>query len=521
MIDPSIDGLPAPGDVLGGKYRVTRLLGRGGMGAVFAAQHEMLGEEVAIKLMLAEAMREPEAVKRFVNEARAAAKIRGEHVVRVLDVGVLDDGRPYISMELMEGEDLGQLLEKNGPLPMTVAVDYLLQGMEAIAQAHALGVVHRDLKPSNFFLATRLDGSRIVKVLDFGIAKATGGGIAGQAMTSTRAMMGSPLYMSPEQIRSSKSVDPQSDLWALGVIAYELIDGAPPFNGETVGELFFAIVEQTPPPIHTRKPGIAPGLSAVVARCLERDKALRFRTVVDLARALRPFASASGALEVDRIATAFDRASARGGLVTGGSSPDVAQASPSTGHASVGRGAPAQFISGPSSPGLSDVDRAGPPAMGPGLPANSAMPAQTNGSWAQSGALSAPPRSLKAPVALAIAVGIALLGAMALLVVSLTSSRTRSAAAAPSAAASAAFLPAAANEPAPPVETAAATPPAAPITSAASAPSASAEAIAPARVVPSSPATTVHDHPRRNAGPAASVVAPAKPPELLKDRNAF
>jgi serine/threonine protein kinase len=144
------DGLPEPGDVLAGKYRITRLLGRGGMGAVFAAQHEMLGEEVAIKLMLAEAMRGPEAVKRFVNEARAAAKIRGEHVVRVLDVGVLDDGRPYISMELMEGEDLGQVLERSGPLSPVTAVDYLLQGMEAIAQAHALGIVHRDLKPSNF-----------------------------------------------------------------------------------------------------------------------------------------------------------------------------------------------------------------------------------------------------------------------------------------------------------------------------------------------------------------------------------
>jgi eukaryotic-like serine/threonine-protein kinase len=315
--------LPSPGTMIAGKYRIIRVLGRGGMGVVFAAQHEMLGEEVALKLMSAEAMQGEDAVPRFVNEARAAAKIKGEHVVRVLDVGVLDDGRPYIAMELMEGEDLGQLLRKNGPLPVPMVVDYLLQGMEAIAQAHARGVVHRDLKPSNFFLATQPDGGHIIKVLDFGIAKATMPGAVPFALTNTKAMMGSPLYMSPEQIRRSKEVAPQSDLWALGVITFELLTGRLPFDGETLGELFFAVVEQVPPLLHTIRPEISKEFSAVIACCLEKDRAKRYKTVVELALALRPFASPSGAAGVERVAAAFGRAWARSGG-TPMSSPDVA-----------------------------------------------------------------------------------------------------------------------------------------------------------------------------------------------------
>ncbi|MGH7269636.1 MAG: serine/threonine-protein kinase, partial [Polyangiaceae bacterium] len=381
------DGLPSAGDVLAGKYRVTRLLGRGGMGAVFAARHEMLGEEVALKLMLADAMREPDAVKRFVNEARAAAKIRGEHVVRVLDVGVLEDGRPYISMELMEGEDMGQVLERGGPLSPVATVDYMLQGMEAIAQAHALGVVHRDLKPSNFFLATGPDGSRMIKVLDFGIAKAILKA-GDQSMTSTRAMMGSPLYMSPEQIRSAKTVDPQSDIWALGVIMYELLTVAPPFAVESVGELFFAIAEQTPPLVHTRRQGLPPGLSDVVARCLQRDKTTRFRNVVDLARALGPFASPVGALDVARIAAVFERTTSRGGSGAAAfvSTPDSAQAAP---------------------PGEPMAGAPAPMAASQGIP-QQGIRSPTNGSWAQSGATAASaPRIPRAVVALAVASGVA------------------------------------------------------------------------------------------------------------------
>ncbi|HEY8039599.1 MAG TPA: serine/threonine-protein kinase [Polyangiaceae bacterium] len=307
MVSQAAPSLPAVGELVGGKYRVTRVLGQGGMGAVFAAQHEILGQEVALKLLLAEALREPEAVKRFLNEARAAAKIHGEHVVRVLDVGLLEDGRPFISMELLEGQDLGAILEKNGALQPTVAVDFLLQAMEAIAQAHALGIVHRDLKPSNLFLTARPDGTSVIKVLDFGIAKAAGGDPNLQAQTSTRAMMGSPLYMSPEQIRSAKSADAQSDVWALGAVGYELVTGSPPFDGESLGELLLAIVERVPPPAHHRNAGVPPGLGDVLARCLERDRAVRFAGVAELAAALAPFASQQGAASAERIAATLAR----------------------------------------------------------------------------------------------------------------------------------------------------------------------------------------------------------------------
>jgi serine/threonine-protein kinase len=348
--------MPAIGEVIGGKFRVMRLLGQGGMGVVFAAQHEILGREVALKLLHAEALAEPEAVKRFLNEARAAARIQGDHVTRVLDVGLLDDGRPYISMELLEGEDLGAVLEKRGALEPTAAVDLLLQAMEAIAEAHALGIVHRDLKPSNLFLAARPDGSTLLKVLDFGIAKVAGGDPQLQVQTSTKAMMGSPLYMSPEQVRSAKSADAQSDVWALGAIGYELLTGSPPFRGESLGEVFLAIVEQAPEPAHQRRPGVPPELSAVVARCLQRDRAARFSSVAEVAAALVPFASSQGAQSAGRIAAMTDRS------MRGSGARDVA----------------AGFVS--SSP---RVPIATVPITG-GTPASLARAevASTNGSWA-------------------------------------------------------------------------------------------------------------------------------------------
>ena len=310
MDESRLVGLPKPGELIAGKYRIQRLIGFGGMGAVFVAQHEMLAKEIALKLLLADAMNDAASSTRFVNEARAAAKIKGDHVVGVHDVGVLDDGRPYIAMDLLEGEDLGLLLQKGGPLPHTTVVDYLLQGMEALAQAHAHGIVHRDLKPSNFFLATQADGSRVVKVLDFGIAKTIGAN-ASVSLTNTKAMMGSPLYMSPEQIRRSKDVDPQSDVWALGVVAFELLTGQTPFLGENIGEVVLAIAEQTPARADTLRPGIPAALGVVVARCLEKDRTRRFKTVVELARALAPFASRSGVAEVERVAAAFERVGAR------------------------------------------------------------------------------------------------------------------------------------------------------------------------------------------------------------------
>ncbi len=212
-------GLPKPGDLIAGKFRIERMIGRGGMGAVFSAQHEMLGQRVAIKMLLASVASNREVVARFLNEARLAARIEGEHVARVTDVATLDDGRPYMVIEYLEGSDLGQVLEACGPLPVPEAVDYVLQALEALAQAHAQGMVHRDFKPSNLFLARRSDGTTLVKVLDFGIAKAARPLALeeNQSLTKSNSMLGSPQYMAPEQLRNAKNVDAQTDIWAVGL----------------------------------------------------------------------------------------------------------------------------------------------------------------------------------------------------------------------------------------------------------------------------------------------------------------
>jgi eukaryotic-like serine/threonine-protein kinase len=168
---PPLSALPTAGQLVAGRYRIEHLLGKGAMGAVFVAHQELLQQRVALKVMLPEVAASEQAAARFLNEARAAAKIEGEHVARVFDVGQLETGAPFIALELLDGSDLAKLLAVNGPLPVSQAVDYVLQALEALAQAHVLGIVHRDLKPANLFLSQRRDGSQIVKVLDFGISK--------------------------------------------------------------------------------------------------------------------------------------------------------------------------------------------------------------------------------------------------------------------------------------------------------------------------------------------------------------
>src|SRR5580700_3489838 len=268
--------LPSPGDVIAEKYRVERLLGRGGMGAVFAAQHLILNQRVALKLLLGELADSQEASTRFVNEARAAAQIQGEHVARVLDIGQLPNGTPFMVLEYLEGSDLAGILQQRGPLPVTEVADFALQALDALAQAHSAGIVHRDLKPANLFLTRRHDGTSLVKVLDFGISKNT---LQPTGMTSTRAVMGSPEYMSPEQLRTPRGVDTRTDIWSLGVILYELLTGRMPFTGEAIGELFMQIMEGTPPPLRSHQPDVPAALEVVVMRCLSRDPAARFQTV--------------------------------------------------------------------------------------------------------------------------------------------------------------------------------------------------------------------------------------------------
>ena len=262
------------------------------MGAVLAARDERGGGRVAIKvLMLAN---EPEAAARFLNEARAAARIQHQNAVRCTEVGRLSNGAPYMVLELLEGLDLEQILRREGRFTVMTAVDHVLEALEALAVAHSLGLVHRDLKPENLFLARRTDGSCTIKVLDFGVAKSTEGG-ASMARTSASALLGSPYYMAPEQIRSARTVDRRADIWSVGVILYELLGGVCPFRGEAIFELFAAILEASPVPLTRIRPDCPPGLEAVVRRCLSADRGGDGNDgAPELAEALAPFAGARG-----------------------------------------------------------------------------------------------------------------------------------------------------------------------------------------------------------------------------------
>jgi len=294
---------PSPGEVLAGKFRIERVLGEGGMGIVLAAHHLHLGRTVAIKLLKPEALRHKEIVARFANEARSASRIQSEHVARVLDVGALEGGEPYMVMEYLEGSDLAKHVKRGGPLPIEDAVEYLLQACEALAEAHVAGIVHRDLKPANLYLTRRADGSSCVKVLDFGVSKAAlaSADPAFQNMTQTDSVLGTPGYMAPEQLRSSKHVDARTDIWALGVILHELLTGHLAFHATTAPEMYAAILGSPPEPLRQARPDAPPGLEAVIAHCLEKDPARRFSSVGELAAALVPFAPARAHLSAERI----------------------------------------------------------------------------------------------------------------------------------------------------------------------------------------------------------------------------
>jgi serine/threonine-protein kinase len=292
-----------PGAVVAGKYRVERVLGSGGMGVVVAAQHLQLGQLVALKFPLKEAYESSEALNRFLREGQALARIRSHHVARVMDVGTLEQGEPYLVMEYLEGSDLGSTLKQQGPLAVADAVAYVLQASEAIAEAHAAGIVHRDLKPSNLFLTKSADGTPLVKVLDFGISKAILQQLTEPlgSHTSTGALVGSPLYMAPEQIRNARRVDGRADVWATGVILHELISGKPPFGGDTLAATLAAVAADAPEPIRSLRPDVSAQLEAVILRCLEKDPDRRYGSVAELAKALVDFAPVQARDSIERI----------------------------------------------------------------------------------------------------------------------------------------------------------------------------------------------------------------------------
>ena len=300
------------GAVIADKYLVESVLGRGGMGLVLAAQHMELGHRVAIKVLL-HYRDDAAAAVRFLREAQTCARLKSDHIARVFDIGRLPGGAPFIVMEYLVGQDLATVVA-SGPIPVADAVRYVVDACTAVAEAHAAGIVHRDLKPANLFLTTRPRGGPLVKVLDFGISKvlieqkpegAAEGLQAGDgrertpSLTDTGALIGSPFYVSPEQIRASHSVDARADIWSLGVILYELLAGNPPFKASTLPALAVAIENDIPPPLSESRSDLPPGLEAVTARCLQKDPSARFPSVEALAQALAPFLSPEPPIPVD------------------------------------------------------------------------------------------------------------------------------------------------------------------------------------------------------------------------------
>ena len=282
-LSPSDVGVDV-GHVIEGKYRVDAILGRGGMGVVVACTHLTLGERYALKLLRRDVLTDHDSVQRFIREARAAVKLKSEHVAKVSDVGTYDQDLPYMVMEYLEGQDMGELLEERHTLAIPWATDMTLQACEALAEAHSLGIVHRDIKPSNLFVTWRPDGAAMVKILDFGISKSPVG--TDMKLTQTQSVLGTPAYMSPEQMRSAHMVDSRSDIWSLGCVLYEMLEGQRPFEADSFSEMCVKVAVDAPRPMEKTPPELV----AVVMRCLHKQADLRFPTMADLGRALVQFA---------------------------------------------------------------------------------------------------------------------------------------------------------------------------------------------------------------------------------------
>jgi serine/threonine-protein kinase len=298
----------SPGSLVGGKYLVERIVGEGGLGVVLRAKHVQLDQPVAIKYLKPFAAARPDVVERFLREARLAAKIKSEHAVKVQDVDAVASGIPYMVMEYLDGRDLGQIVGEK-PLAVDQAIDYLLQACEALAEAHAAGIVHRDLKPDNLFLASRPGSSSIVKVLDFGISKITEKGRASQdRVTRVDEHIGTPVFMSPEQLQAAADVDARSDIWALGVVLYELVTGKLPFDGMDLPQLCVAILTKPHVPLSAVHADAPSELEAIIDRCLQKDRAERYQNIAELAQDLGQIWDGSSPSRVMQIASVIREA---------------------------------------------------------------------------------------------------------------------------------------------------------------------------------------------------------------------
>lgn len=267
--------MPEIGDILDGRYRLARKLGEGGMGAVYEAEHEILDKRVAIKILHPSYSSNSEALERFRREARAASKIGHQGIVEVQDVGLADDGSPYLVMELLEGESLAELLQHEKTLSEKFVLDLADQILSVLVEVHTLGIVHRDLKPDNIFLCMREDGSFQVKLVDFGICKITTD-IGGPALTHTGTAMGTPFYMSPEQAMGTKDVDLRTDIWSVGVILYEALTGRVPYPGDNYNVVIAALLTEEYPPLRKFCPDIRPEVENILLRAMAREPEERY-----------------------------------------------------------------------------------------------------------------------------------------------------------------------------------------------------------------------------------------------------
>lgn len=296
---------PAKGEIIDGKYEVQNILGEGGMGAVAKATHLLRRAPVALKFLSPSVLVTPGAVERFLNEAVAASQIDSAHVVTIYDVGKLPSGAPYLVMEFLEGRDLAMVLELiGGPVETPRAIHFVLQILRAMQAAHAVGIIHRDLKPANCFAIHRDGDDDFIKLFDFGISKIQKAGETKSAsLTRTNSALGTPLYMSPEQAKSPRSVDTRTDLYSTAVILYELLTCCTPYYSEAgeLTEILFKLFTQDPTPILNVRPDLPPALAEAIHKCLARDLDTRPPTAADMAELLAPFADDRSKLILDRI----------------------------------------------------------------------------------------------------------------------------------------------------------------------------------------------------------------------------